>query len=105
MITHRIVAYLISLAVGYWVLTLADKEKNNTKKIGKVIGWIIIVVSLIGPLCLAGSAIRCVSNPAACSYSSNCPWSGHHSMMDCPMSKGEGMMKDGGMMGDKDKAK
>jgi len=100
MVTHRIVAYLVSLAVGYWVLTLAEKEKNNTKKIGKVIGWIIIVVSLIGPLCLAGSAIHCVSSGGSCTYSSNCPWTSHHSMMD-----GKGMMDGQGMMGDKDKSK
>ncbi len=100
MVTHRIVAYLLSLAVGYWVLTLAEKEKNNTKKIGKVIGWIIIVASLIGPLCLAGSAMRCASHSEACAYSSNCPWTGHHSMMD-----DKEMMNGQGMMGDKDKAK
>ncbi|HUO58305.1 MAG TPA: hypothetical protein VMV05_09020 [bacterium] len=109
MVTHRIVAYLISLAVGYWVLTLADKEKNNTKKIGQVIGWIIIVVSLIGPLCLAGSALRCHSNPAECYSSANCPWGDRHSMMggpgmmkgwECP-GHGRDMMKGSGMMDDK----
>ncbi len=93
MVTHRIVAYLIGLAVGYWVLTLAEKEKSTNKTIGKVIGWIIIVVSFIGPLCLAGSAIYCHSHGDTCSYSTACPWNGHM------------MGKDGkcmGMMGDKD---
>lgn len=89
--THQIVAYLISLAVGYWVLTLAGKEKGNNQKIGKVIGWIIIVASLFGPLCLAACHMKCVSNPAECSY-----------MSHCPMEKGgTGDMQ--GMMGDKDK--
>lgn len=94
MLTHRILAYLIGLALGYWVLTLAEKEKNHTKTIGRAIGWIIIVVSFIGPLCLAGSALFCRSYGDHCSYSAQCPWSGggweNHKMGgQCPM----GMME------------
>jgi hypothetical protein len=59
MMTCKIVAYLFSLAVGYWVLTLADKEKNLNKKIGKWIGWIIIVVSICGMLCSAACCMSC----------------------------------------------
>jgi len=92
--THGIVAYLISLAVGYWVLTLASREKGNNQKIGKVIAWVIIVASLCGPLCMVCSRMRCASHPEACSYSSNCPWTGHHGVMD-----GKDMMED------KDKSK
>ncbi len=54
--THPIVAYLISLAVGYWVLTLADKQNGLTKTLGHVFAWIIIVVSLLGPVCVAATA-------------------------------------------------
>ncbi len=90
--TRQIAAYLITLAVGYWVLTLAGKEKGTNQKIGKVIGWIIIVVSLFGPLCLAACHMKCGSDPVECSY-----------MSHCPMEKG-GMPGDmQGMMGDKDK--
>jgi hypothetical protein len=86
MLTHRIVAYLIGLAVGYWVLTLAGKEKNLNKTVGQVIGWIIIVVSFVGPLCLAGSAIFCRTHSDTCSYSSGCPWNGGGMMKNhCPM--------------------
>ena len=95
MITHRIVAYLISLAVGYWVLTLAEKEKNTNKKIGKVVGWIIIVVSLIGPLCITGSRVFC--HGSSCSYMQSCPWGGSHGMWNCPdMMKGSGAAGDQG---------
>lgn len=92
MVTYRILAYLIGLALGYWVLAHAEKEKAALKTIGRVIGWIIIVVSFIGPLCLAGSALVCHNHGMDCSYSSSCPWGGHM------------MGKDGqcmGMMGDK----
>jgi len=102
MLTHRIVAYLISLAVGYWVLTLAAKEKNTTRNIGLVIGWIIIAVSFIGPLCLAGSSIMCHEGSASCPTNSSysCPWQGGSS--HCPDMMGStDRVKDKGM----DKAK
>ena len=113
MLTHRIVAYLVSLAVGYWVLTLSDKQSGFTKTLGRVVGWIILVVSLLGPLCLAGKAVFCYSNPYNCPTSESCPWNGgmeggmgmghcHMGMDHCVEGKGgdDGMMKKGmGMMG------
>lgn len=110
MITHRIVAYLIGMAVGYWVLTLAAKENGANKTIGKVIGWIIIVVSLCGPICIAGSALCCKSHGDAGGYSSNCPWNGHMMGGTCPgmgqeMTKDKDMMGKKGMGGEKNKSK
>jgi len=93
MFTHKIVAYLISLAVGYWVLTLADKQKNLTKTVGQVIAWAIISVSVLGPLCTAYCRM-CSKNP------SSCPW------MDRSHCGDKGAMMEGhGMMDDKDKTK
>jgi hypothetical protein len=91
MITHKIVAYLFTLALGYWVLTLADKQVGLTQKIGKVIGWIILIVSLCGPLCMLGSCLsgHCGSMDHCCSMSS---------MPGCQMEQGG--MKDGCPMGD-----
>ena len=108
MLTHRIVAYLVSLVVGYWVLTLADKQSGFTKTLGRVVGWIILVVSLVGPLCLAGKAVFCYSNPYACQTSESCPWNGGghgwggqcHMGMDHCMDSGEGKGMEGGMMSD-----
>ena len=107
MLTHRIVAYLFSLALGYWVLTLADKQKNLVKTVGMVVGWAIIVISALGPLCVVGSRMVCHSNPMACQSSWYCP-SDKGGMKDCPWMKGgdkDGMMKGQGMMGDQDKDK
>lgn len=107
MITHRIVAYLISLAVGYWVLTLADKQKDLTKTIGRVIAWIIIAVSLIGPICVATSACCRHSRGGAC-CSAEGRWAGegwHRNKMWAPgmmnhkwFGNGPGMMGHQGMM-------
>ena len=102
--THPIVAYLISLAVGYWVLTLADKQNGLTKTLGHVFAWIIIVVSLLGPVCVAATA-WCRHSHGGWGYSDRCSWSGGgwnrggmdgNGMMggECPMDGKGGMMKD-----------
>lgn len=35
MVTHKIVAYLFTLALGYWVLTHAEKQAGLTQKSGR----------------------------------------------------------------------
>ena len=113
---HPVVAYLVSLAVGYWLLTLAEKQDGHTKTLGQVFAWIIIVVSLLGPVCMAASAWCRHANDGC--YSERGGWgerSWHHhgmgaSSMDgqcpvgqCPMMGGKDGMK--GMIGGKmDKA-
>ncbi len=93
MVTHKIVAYLFTLALGYWVLTHAEKQAGLTQKIGKVIGWIILIVSLCGPLCMLGSHMMgCCKMDHCCSMSS-CPSEQGGMMGGCPM----------GMMGGEDK--
>ncbi len=85
--THKIVAYLFTLALGYWVLTLADKQTGFTQKLGKVVGWIILIVSLSGPLCMLGSCLagHCMMGSHCSMGMSNCPME-HGSMMGgCPM--------------------
>ena len=84
MAEHHIVAYLITLALGYWVLTLAGKEQKTSKTIGQLIGWAIIVVSLCGALCLgACKLMACHSMAGSCDTSAACPYSGG-SKMACP---------------------
>jgi hypothetical protein len=87
MLTHRIVAYLLTLALGYWVLTHAEKQAGLTQKIGKVIGWIILIISLSGPLCILGSSL------AGHCGTGHCCW-----MPGCCMDQGS--MKGGCPMGD-----
>lgn len=113
MLACHIVAFLITLAVGYWLLTLAEKQGDLTKTLGMVFAWIIIVVSLLGPVCVVAYAF--------CRHSYGGGWH-HRGMGDCCMMDGKGGMKgdacpmtggkwdgkghDGMMMGkDKDKDK
>jgi hypothetical protein len=110
MLTHHIVAYLITLAVGYWILTKAENEKDFTKIVGRVIAWIIIVVSLLGPVCAVTSAVCRNHYGAACG---SAPWTGggwRHQDMDgcgemdgqCPF-EGSKMMADQGKTASKEK--
>ncbi len=48
---HSIGILMISAAAGYWVLTLAAKEKGRVKMLGKVLGLVIILVSVLGSAC------------------------------------------------------
>jgi len=42
---------LISAAVGYFVLERAEKRKGVLKRVGQLLGWLIIIVSLVGVAC------------------------------------------------------
>lgn len=42
---------LISTAVGYLVLERAEKHKGVLKRVGQLIGWLIIIASLAGAAC------------------------------------------------------
>jgi hypothetical protein len=48
---------LISMAVGYGVLLLARREARPLNRVGKFVGWLIIVVSFVGLLCVAASGL------------------------------------------------
>ncbi len=49
--TQGIGTLLISAAVGYWVLTQASTQKAQVKKLGQILGLIIILVSVVGVAC------------------------------------------------------
>ncbi len=104
MLTHRIVAYLVGLALGYWVLTHADKQKGTTQTIGKTVAWLIMGVSLVALLCIAACSMKCHADMGSCySGHGSCPmgkdgaWMGGHGMMDK-----DGKMDGQEMMGKKD---
>ena len=45
---HRIGGLLLTRVAGYWVLERAETHKGQLKKIGLVLGSLIIVISLVG---------------------------------------------------------
>ena len=55
-----VVFTLLPLAAGYVVLLKADKADGNLKQIGKVIGWVIVVISALTMLWSIGMSLKCV---------------------------------------------
>ena len=55
----KVAPLLFTLALGYGVLVLARREGKPLNKIGKFVGWLILVVSFVGLLCIAASCMRC----------------------------------------------
>ena len=50
-------ASLVGLVAGYWVLDRAQANKANLKRVGNIIGWLVITASIVsavsGGLCNA----------------------------------------------------
>ena len=42
---------LLSSVAGYWVLERSAGHKGQLKSVGQVIGWVVIVTSLVGLTC------------------------------------------------------
>lgn len=82
----RTAPLLISMAVGYAVLVFAKREARPLDWIGKVIGWIIIVVSLAGLICIAASA-ACRYCPfyRSCDAAMACPYYMHRGVSCAPL--------------------
>ena len=51
---------LIASAVGYLVLERAETHKGNLRRVGRWVGWIIMLVSFGGIIC---TAQRCAKGP------------------------------------------
>lgn len=83
-----VVLYLLTLALGWWLLKTADKENGRLiKRAGQVVAWIVLLVSLFGLLCKGGSAV----------CRKYCPDHGDKAAMSChPGMGGMGMMMPAG---------
>ena len=42
---------LLTAVAGYWVLERSAAHKGNIKQVGQVVGWFVIVTSIIGVTC------------------------------------------------------
>lgn len=51
---------LISAAAGYWVLERAERQRGRLKTVGRIVGWLVVILSFVGVagrLCYAKGAI------------------------------------------------
>jgi hypothetical protein len=70
--TCQILGYLGALAVGFYVLRSAEKEKALVRTVGKTVAWIVLVVGLGGLLCSAWCGAKCDGPSAGCAWSMKC---------------------------------
>ena len=73
MVGHGIGLLLVTVVAGYWVLERAETHKGDLRRVGKVLGWLIIVSSLLGIACRVWSYAACP--PGAMGKKSFCPFS------------------------------
>ena len=73
MIGYGVGVLLLSVVAGYWVLERAETHKGDLRRIGKTLGWVIIVASLIGIACRVWYAATCP--PDAMGKKGFCPFS------------------------------
>jgi hypothetical protein len=60
-------AYAFIAVLGYWVLLQAVKETSNCiKRIGDVLGSILVVVGLLGLLCAVASHVKTAMHRCCC---------------------------------------
>ena len=48
---HSAVELLVGTVAGYWLLERAESHKGDLKKLGRFLGWLLIVASLVGMIC------------------------------------------------------
>lgn len=73
MVGHGIGLLLVTVVAGYWVLERAETHKGDLRRVGKVLGWLIIVSSLIGIACRVWGYATCP--PGAMGKQGFCPFS------------------------------
>ena len=49
--SHGVWTLLLAAVAGYWVLERAETHKGDLRRVGKGLGWLIIIVSLVGVAC------------------------------------------------------
>ena len=78
---HGVGLFLLSAVGGYWVLEQASSHKGELQRVGRLLGSIIIVMSLIG---VGYGAVSMIGGRAGCNMEDG--RMGKHAMMgySCP---------------------
>lgn len=60
---------LFSAAAGYWVLErAATHNKGNLRRVGQIVGWFMILASIIGVVCKAYCMANCPMGSKMCPF-------------------------------------
>ena len=72
----KVLVLLLCLAAGYGVLVLANRQERPLDKLGRFIGGVILLVSLVGLLCTAVCGFRYWRSGCFGGGAFNCPFYG-----------------------------
>lgn len=61
---------LLGLVAGYWVLERAETNKSHLKRVGRVIGWLVITASFVSIVC----RVYCLATKTACPLDGKSSW-------------------------------
>jgi len=90
--------YAAVAVLGYWVLLQAVKETSNcVKRIGDVLGSVLVVIGLVGLLCATFSHIKDSMARSVCPAQANMPQPSHPDFMMGQMNPGQHQQQMGGM--------
>lgn len=67
---HGIGLSLLGLVAGYWVLERAEANKTHLKRVGRVIGWLVIMASFLGTVC----RVYCLATNTYCPLDGKDSW-------------------------------
>ena len=56
---------LLGAVAGYWVLERAESHRGQLKQVGQVVGWVVLVTSLLGVACKVYAVATGQDCPAA----------------------------------------
>lgn len=84
---------LLSLAAGYGVLILSERQDRPLDVLGRVIGGIIVLVAGIGLICIATCGIKRLGQ---CKTGRGCPYAAKADCHAAGMMNPEGQMPMGG---------
>jgi len=68
-----ILGIAVGLAIGYWVLERAESNKANLRRVGRVIGWLIVTSSFVAAVCPVYSG----ATGTMCPFSGKGGWKGY----------------------------
>ena len=47
----HVAPFLIAAVAGYWVLERAERQRGRLQRIGRAIGWLVVLLSFAGVAC------------------------------------------------------
>ncbi|MEK7878262.1 MAG: hypothetical protein AAB285_00220 [candidate division NC10 bacterium] len=69
---------LLTAVAGYWALERAESHKGQLKKVGQLVGWVVIVTSFLGLACrvyAVATGQDCPSGLCPMTKKYSCPFS------------------------------